>query len=184
MTAASLISSSHCSSFLILLYRIFCLLTLQRGTRCLCMCCLGRWTPVSTRPSLRVVQRIVCCPCGWITFGMLNILLLVLMPGPVVGEFPAQNDVNLAPAPSLPQVTHFKQQHSYVRVVKFLFLHWYILYVLCIQPVVVQDMTEFKRSLPLFPLAKPHINFMAAKLWSHHLQCITGFDLDTQHSWV
>ena len=32
------------------------------------------------------------------------------------------------------------------------------------QPTVVQDMTEFKRSLPLFPLAKPHINFMAAKL--------------------
>ncbi|XP_076831395.1 insulin-degrading enzyme isoform X2 [Brachyhypopomus gauderio] len=53
---------------------------------------------------------------------------------PVVGEFPAQNDVNLAPAPSLPQ------------------------------PVLIQDMTEFKRSLPLFPLAKPHINFMAAKL--------------------
>lgn len=26
-------------------------------------------------------------------------------------------------------------------------------------------MTEFKRSLPLFPLVKPHINFMAAKLW-------------------
>ncbi|XP_076142122.1 insulin-degrading enzyme isoform X2 [Alosa pseudoharengus] len=57
---------------------------------------------------------------------------------PVVGEFPAQNDVNLAPAPSLPQVGPV--------------------------PVVVQDMTEFKRSLPLFPLAKPHINFMAAKL--------------------
>uniref|UniRef100_A0A665U7T7 Insulin-degrading enzyme n=1 Tax=Echeneis naucrates TaxID=173247 RepID=A0A665U7T7_ECHNA len=55
-------------------------------------------------------------------------------PGPVVGEFPAQNDVNLAPAPSLPQ------------------------------PSLVQDMTEFKRSLPLFPLVKPHINFMAAKL--------------------
>ncbi|XP_006630449.2 insulin-degrading enzyme isoform X1 [Lepisosteus oculatus] len=53
---------------------------------------------------------------------------------PVVGEFPCQNDVNLAPAPSLPQ------------------------------PILVQDMTEFKRSLPLFPLAKPHINFMAAKL--------------------
>ncbi|KAG7462728.1 hypothetical protein MATL_G00187840 [Megalops atlanticus] len=53
---------------------------------------------------------------------------------PVVGEFPCQNDVNLAPAPSLPQ------------------------------PTLVQDMTEFKRSLPLFPLAKPHINFMAAKL--------------------
>ncbi|XP_064174162.1 insulin-degrading enzyme isoform X1 [Anguilla rostrata] len=53
---------------------------------------------------------------------------------PVVGEFPCQNDVNLAPTPSLPQ------------------------------PTVVQDMTEFKRSLPLFPLAKPHINFMAAKL--------------------
>ncbi|MGH0158734.1 UNVERIFIED_CONTAM: hypothetical protein FKN15_052350 [Acipenser sinensis] len=32
------------------------------------------------------------------------------------------------------------------------------------RPIVVQNMTEFKRSLPLFPLAKPHINFMAAKL--------------------
>ncbi|XP_030604512.1 insulin-degrading enzyme [Archocentrus centrarchus] len=53
---------------------------------------------------------------------------------PVVGEFPAQNDVNLAPAPSLPQ------------------------------PTVIQDMTEFKRSLPLFPLVKPHINFTTAKL--------------------
>uniref|UniRef100_A0AAX7VC14 Insulin-degrading enzyme n=1 Tax=Astatotilapia calliptera TaxID=8154 RepID=A0AAX7VC14_ASTCA len=53
---------------------------------------------------------------------------------PVVGEFPAQNDVNLAPAPSLPQ------------------------------PTVIQDMTEFKRSLPLFPLVKPHINLRAAKL--------------------
>nr|XP_057920921.1 insulin-degrading enzyme isoform X2 [Doryrhamphus excisus] len=53
---------------------------------------------------------------------------------PVVGEFPAQNDVNLAPAPSLPQ------------------------------PSLVRDMTEFKRSLPLFPLVRPHINFMAAKL--------------------
>ena len=30
--------------------------------------------------------------------------LCVCVPGPVVGEFPAQNDVNLAPAPSLPQV--------------------------------------------------------------------------------
>ncbi|XP_037637907.1 insulin-degrading enzyme isoform X1 [Sebastes umbrosus] len=53
---------------------------------------------------------------------------------PIVGEFPAQNDVNLAPAPSLPQ------------------------------PTLVENMTEFKRSLPLFPLVKPHINFMAAKL--------------------
>ncbi|XP_037127776.1 insulin-degrading enzyme isoform X1 [Syngnathus acus] len=53
---------------------------------------------------------------------------------PLVGEFPAQNDVNLAPAPSLPQ------------------------------PALVRDMTEFKRSLPLFPLVRPHINFMAAKL--------------------
>uniref|UniRef100_A0A3P9HS55 Insulin-degrading enzyme n=1 Tax=Oryzias latipes TaxID=8090 RepID=A0A3P9HS55_ORYLA len=53
---------------------------------------------------------------------------------PIVGEFPSQNDFNLAPAPSLPQ------------------------------PTPIQDMTEFKRSLPLFPLAKPHINFMAAKL--------------------
>ncbi|XP_077468560.1 insulin-degrading enzyme isoform X3 [Stigmatopora argus] len=53
---------------------------------------------------------------------------------PLVGEFPAQNDVNLAPAPSLPQ------------------------------PSLVRDMTEFKRSLPLFPLVRSHINFMAAKL--------------------
>ncbi|XP_068182629.1 insulin-degrading enzyme isoform X2 [Antennarius striatus] len=53
---------------------------------------------------------------------------------PVVGEFPSQNDVTLAPAPSLPQ------------------------------PTLIRDMTEFKRSLPLFPLVKPHINFMAAKL--------------------
>ncbi|KAH0623624.1 hypothetical protein JD844_006573 [Phrynosoma platyrhinos] len=53
---------------------------------------------------------------------------------PVVEEFPCQNDVNLAPAPPLPQ------------------------------PDVIQNMTEFKRSLPLFPLVKPHINFMAAKL--------------------
>ncbi|XP_056465442.1 insulin-degrading enzyme isoform X1 [Gadus chalcogrammus] len=53
---------------------------------------------------------------------------------PVVGEFPAQNDIALAPAPSLPS------------------------------PTVVQDMTDFKRNLPLFPLARPHVNFMAAKL--------------------
>lgn len=33
------------------------------------------------------------------------------------------------------------------------------------QPEVIQNMTEFKRGLPLFPLVKPHINFMAAKLW-------------------
>ncbi|XP_034408413.1 insulin-degrading enzyme-like [Cyclopterus lumpus] len=44
---------------------------------------------------------------------------------PIVGEFPAQNDVNLAPAPSLPQ------------------------------PTLVQDMTEFKRSLSLFPSLPP-----------------------------
>uniref|UniRef100_A0A668VJ59 Insulin-degrading enzyme n=1 Tax=Oreochromis aureus TaxID=47969 RepID=A0A668VJ59_OREAU len=53
---------------------------------------------------------------------------------PVVGEFPAQNDVNLAPAPSLPQ------------------------------PTVIQDITEFKRSLPLFPLVQSHVNLRAAKL--------------------
>ncbi|XP_044152189.1 insulin-degrading enzyme isoform X2 [Bufo gargarizans] len=53
---------------------------------------------------------------------------------PVVGEFPSQNDVNLAPAPALPQ------------------------------PDVISNITEFKRSLPLFPLVKPHVNFMAAKL--------------------
>lgn len=34
-----------------------------------------------------------------------------------------------------------------------------------LQPSVIENMTEFKRSLPLFPLVKPHINFMAAKLW-------------------
>lgn len=33
-----------------------------------------------------------------------------------------------------------------------------------LQPSVIENMTEFKRSLPLFPLVKPHINFMAAKL--------------------
>lgn len=33
---------------------------LPRGTRYLCMCCLGRWTPVSTRPSL-----CAHCPWGW-----------------------------------------------------------------------------------------------------------------------
>ncbi|KAB0398310.1 hypothetical protein E2I00_001538 [Balaenoptera physalus] len=53
---------------------------------------------------------------------------------PVVGEFPCQNDINLSQAPALPQ------------------------------PEVIQNMTEFKRGLPLFPLVKPHINFMAAKL--------------------
>lgn len=53
---------------------------------------------------------------------------------PVVGEFPYQNDINLSQAPALPQ------------------------------PEVIQNMTEFKRGLPLFPLVKPHINFMAAKL--------------------
>ncbi|KAG8551692.1 hypothetical protein GDO81_004220 [Engystomops pustulosus] len=53
---------------------------------------------------------------------------------PVVGEFPSQNDVNLAPAPALPQ------------------------------PDVISNITDFKRSLPLFPLVKPHVNFMAAKL--------------------
>ncbi|KAK7811466.1 hypothetical protein U0070_008667, partial [Myodes glareolus] len=49
-------------------------------------------------------------------------------------KFPSQNDVNLSEAPALPQ------------------------------PEVVHNMTEFKRGLPLFPLVKPHINFMAAKL--------------------
>ncbi|XP_078421077.1 insulin-degrading enzyme isoform X1 [Cetorhinus maximus] len=53
---------------------------------------------------------------------------------PVVEQAPCQNDVNLTPAPPLPQ------------------------------PTIIEDMTVFKRSLPLFPLAKPHINFMAAKL--------------------
>lgn len=53
---------------------------------------------------------------------------------PVVGEFPSQNDINLSEAPPLPQ------------------------------PEVIHNMTEFKRGLPLFPLVKPHINFMAAKL--------------------
>ncbi|KAM3913652.1 insulin-degrading enzyme isoform 1-T1 [Leptodactylus fuscus] len=50
----------------------------------------------------------------------------------VIQDFPSQNDVNLAPAPALPQ------------------------------PAVISDVTEFKRSLPLFPV-KPH-NVMAAKL--------------------
>ncbi|XP_005991607.1 insulin-degrading enzyme isoform X2 [Latimeria chalumnae] len=53
---------------------------------------------------------------------------------PVVGEFSNQNDENLALAPPLPQ------------------------------PEVIENMTEFKHRLPLFPLAKPHINYIAAKL--------------------
>ncbi|XP_059803576.1 insulin-degrading enzyme isoform X1 [Hypanus sabinus] len=53
---------------------------------------------------------------------------------PVIEHAHCQNDVNLTPAPPLPQ------------------------------PSIIEDMTTFKRNLPLFPLAKPHINFMAAKL--------------------
>lgn len=78
-----------------------------------------------------------------------------------MGEFPAQNDVNLAPAPSLPQVT--QHQATWTNH------HGNGLFVdpslsPSLQPSLVQDMTEFKRSLPLFPLVRPHINFMAAKL--------------------
>lgn len=80
-----------------------------------------------------------------------------------MGEFPAQNDVNLAPAPSLPQVT--QPQATWTNY------HGNGLFVdpspslpPSLQPSLVQDMTEFKRSLPLFPLVRPHINFMAAKL--------------------
>ncbi|XP_078079642.1 insulin-degrading enzyme isoform X1 [Mustelus asterias] len=53
---------------------------------------------------------------------------------PFVEQAPHLNDVNLTPAPPLPQ------------------------------PTIIEDVTVFKRSLPLFPLAKPQINFMAAKL--------------------
>lgn len=95
---------------------------------------------------------------------MLNCLSFCL--GPVVGEFPAQNDVNLAPAPSLPQVMCI---HLSLCSISTAVLVCNILTCpsLSLQPTLVQDMTEFKRSLPLFPLAKPftHINFMAAKLW-------------------
>lgn len=51
----------------------------------------------------------------------------------------------------------------------------YLVCSLCVcvafQPSVVEDMTDFKRSLPLFPLTKPHINFMAAKLWPASWHC-------------
>ncbi|XP_041865501.1 insulin-degrading enzyme-like [Melanotaenia boesemani] len=53
---------------------------------------------------------------------------------PPVGEFPAQNDVSLSPAPSLPQ------------------------------PTLVQDIMAFKKSLPLFPRPKPRVNLVTAKL--------------------
>lgn len=55
-------------------------------------------------------------------------------PCPVIEHAPYLNDVNLSPAPPLPQ------------------------------PSIIEDMTMFKRSLPLFPLAKPHFSCMAAKL--------------------
>lgn len=35
-----------------------------------------------------------------------------------------------------------------------------------LQPTVIQDITKFKRSLPLFPLIQSHVNLMAAKLWA------------------
>lgn len=40
----------------------------------------------------------------------------VCLPGPVVGEFPAQNDVNLAPAPSLPQVMIMFCIHAFIKL--------------------------------------------------------------------
>lgn len=52
---------------------------------------------------------------------------------PVVREFPCQSDINLSQAPALAQ------------------------------PEVIQNMTSFKHGFPLFPLVKPHTNFMAAK---------------------
>lgn len=51
------------------------------------------------------ISSVVCqCECVALTVfnSCLNVSVLCL--GPVVGEFPAQNDVNLVPAPSLPQV--------------------------------------------------------------------------------
>lgn len=106
--------STRLSQFLffpILLYRTCCLLMLLRGTKCLCTCCRGRWTPVSTRPSLRAVENKVLPMSDGQRACCLILVLLVVMPGPVVGEFPAQNDVNLAPAPSLPQVMHAPHVH-------------------------------------------------------------------------
>ena len=48
----------------------------------------------------------VCVECGRISVcGHVHVYVFAFPAGPVVGEFPAQNDVNLAPAPALPQVT-------------------------------------------------------------------------------
>lgn len=75
----------------------------RRDTRCLCTSCPERWTPVSI-----CVHVLVSCASfrrsvtNRLTWRWMN--HCVCLPGPIVGEFPAQNDVNLAPAPSLPQV--------------------------------------------------------------------------------
>lgn len=74
---------------------------------------------------------------------------------------------------NLPQCVHI---HVHVHESESLFppKHIYL------QPDVIQNMTEFKRSLPLFPLVKPHINFMAAKLWRIWL----GEELEVDQSCV
>ncbi len=72
----------------------------RRDTRCPCTSCPERWTPVSIRihvlGSCDAFRRTGRPDTEWTH--------CVCLPGPIVGEFPAQNDVNLAPAPSLPQV--------------------------------------------------------------------------------
>lgn len=152
---------------------------LLRGTRCPYTCCLGRWTPVSTRPSLCVLQRTVC----WMDSSLIvQYCVACSNTRPSGGRVPSsewrqsRSCSFSASGNTLLSSVCVCNQFSVSALI--------VLYVLCFQPVVVQDMTEFKRSLPLFPLAKPHINFMAAKLWSHHLQSTAGFDWDTQHPWV
>lgn len=76
-------------------------LTPPRDTRCPCTSCPERWSPVSVCTFLRAMDPLKesHLPLLWSWAGF------HCWPGPAVGEFPAQNDVNLAPAPSLPQVT-------------------------------------------------------------------------------
>lgn len=71
-----------------------------RDTRCQFTSCPERWTPVSICLSHADGDH------GWfrVRLTATSLCVCVCVPGPVVGEFPAQNDVNLAPAPSLPQV--------------------------------------------------------------------------------
>lgn len=110
-------------------------------------------------------------------WGWVKLVHYFVWSGPKVGELHSQK---LSPAPSLPQVTSTLVLKIPLSQLAFLFQmspkrkHFCFL-----QPTLVQDMTGFKRSLPLFPPTKPHINFMAVKLWS-----IPRRDDLTESAWV